>query len=296
MENSPTIQSIVDSVIKDITKRVASVELHETEYDLDQSGEHCSLCVTVQGEYKITIIYNAEQRLLRTIAEHMKRGPISDSEEIALYTKEYFNILCGHVVSLINHITHSSARFGIPQYAKGAYALGDGTQPFFKIAYQSEEGEACIKGVIEESEPFAGPLAKLQNKEATNEEKEKTRMKKRIMVVDDSRFIYEEMKHMFEGSEFEIAKYCMSGEEALEAYGTVTPDAVTMDIILPGIDGLDTTREILKKWPEAKVIVVSSLAYGDTMSEAQKIGATDFIFKPFERQQVLGVLEKVTNA
>ena len=48
--------------------------------------------------------------------------------------------------------------------------------------------------------------------------------KYRIMVVDDSRVIYAEMKKMLEGSDIEIIGYCRSGEEALEQYGTMKPD------------------------------------------------------------------------
>lgn len=120
-------------------------------------------------------------------------------------------------------------------------------------------------------------------------------MKKKIMVVDDSRFIYEEMKHMLAESDFEISSYCMNGESVLEAYEKCEPDAVTMDIILPGMDGLDTTISLLKKWPDARVIVVSSLAYGETMESAKNVGAVDFIFKPFEKKQLIETLVKVTR-
>lgn len=52
--------------------------------------------------------------------------------------------------------------------------------------------------------------------------------KYRIMVVDDSRVICAEMKKMLEGSDIEIIGYCRSGEEALEQYGTMKPDLVTL--------------------------------------------------------------------
>ena len=53
----------------------------------------------------------------------------------------------------------------------------------------------------------------------------------RIMVVDDSRVIYAEMKKMLEGSDIEIAAFCRNGEDALEQYEEVKPDLVTLDII-----------------------------------------------------------------
>lgn len=120
-------------------------------------------------------------------------------------------------------------------------------------------------------------------------------MGKSLMIVDDSRFIYEEMKHLLADSEFEIVGYCKDGEEALEQYEKLRPDVVTMDIILPGIDGLDATQALIEKWPDARVVVVSSLAYDDTIERAQQVGALGFIFKPLEKDKMLEVLKKATS-
>ena len=112
-------------------------------------------------------------------------------------------------------------------------------------------------------------------------------MGKRIMVVDDSRMVKLRMEDLLADTEYEIAAYCRSGEEAVEQYGQVLPDVVTMDIIMPGMDGLEASQAILEEHPEAKIIMVSSLAYDDTFEEAKSIGAKGFIDKPFDREQVL---------
>ena len=118
-------------------------------------------------------------------------------------------------------------------------------------------------------------------------------MKKKVMVVDDSRILQMQIGKILSGTDYEVACYCQSGEEAVEKYSEVKPDVVTMDIIMPGMDGLEATRKILQKDSEATIIMVSSLAYDDTLEEAKRIGARGFIGKPFERQQVLGALEEV---
>ncbi len=120
-------------------------------------------------------------------------------------------------------------------------------------------------------------------------------MSKRIMVVDDSSFIWEELQYILGETEYEIVGYAKSGEEAIELYEKLQPDAVTLDIVLPGIDGIDTAKQIRSKWPDAKIIMISSLAYDDTMDEANAAGACDFIFKPFDIQQILDALEKVLS-
>lgn len=112
-------------------------------------------------------------------------------------------------------------------------------------------------------------------------------MGKRLMVVDDSRMVFLQMQNLLKDTEYEIVAYCRSGEEAIEQYGQVLPDLVTMDIIMPGLDGLESAKAILDEHPDAKIIMVSSLAYEDTFDEARAIGAKAFIDKPFEREPLL---------
>lgn len=120
-------------------------------------------------------------------------------------------------------------------------------------------------------------------------------MRKRIMVVDDSRMIGMQMKNMLEGTDFEVAAYCRDGEEAVEQYSQIKPDLVTMDIIMPGMDGLEAAQAILEEDPEARIIMVSSLAYDDTFEEATAIGAKGFIDKPFEKEKLIEIFEQVLS-
>ena len=77
-----------------------------------------------------------------------------------------------------------------------------------------------------------------------------------------------------------------------DRYGEVDPDLVTMDIIMPGIDGLETAEAILKDYPFARIVMVSSLAYDDTINEADNIGVKAFVYKPLEREMLLEAFEK----
>ena len=106
-------------------------------------------------------------------------------------------------------------------------------------------------------------------------------MAKRIMVVDDSRVVRAEMEKMLEGSDMEICEFCRSGEEALEKFEEAKPDLVTMDIVMPGMDGMETCEKLRQRYPEANVFMVSSMAYDDMIDQAVKLGARGFLFKPF---------------
>ena len=119
-------------------------------------------------------------------------------------------------------------------------------------------------------------------------------MKKKIMVVDDSRISEIKIRKLLEDTDFEVVAYCENGEDAIARYDEVAPDVVTMDIIMPGIDGLETAKIILEEHPDARIVMVSSLIYDDTISEAQKVGAKTFLYKPLTREALLRTLEEVT--
>lgn len=112
----------------------------------------------------------------------------------------------------------------------------------------------------------------------------------KVMIVDDSRVVHAEMKKLLADTEFEVVATCRSGENALSTYEECHPDVVTMDIVMPGMDGFAAARTIMEKHPEARVLIVSSLAYDDTIDEAVKIGAKGFVFKPINQEQLMGAL------
>lgn len=120
-------------------------------------------------------------------------------------------------------------------------------------------------------------------------------MSKRIMVVDDSRLVRVQLGNVLEGTDYEIVAYCRSGEDAIAQYDEVKPDLVTMDIIMQGMDGLDASELILKEHPDARIVMISSLAYDDTFEKAKAIGARGFVDKPFHQEQLLRVFEQALS-
>lgn len=102
-----------------------------------------------------------------------------------------------------------------------------------------------------------------------------------------------QLQHILSETEYEVAAYCQDGETAITKYEEILPDLVTMDIIMPGIDGLEAAKAILEVHPDAKIVMLSSLVYDDTIEEAKAIGAKAFIYKPFEKEQVLETIKRV---
>ena len=105
-------------------------------------------------------------------------------------------------------------------------------------------------------------------------------MAKRVMVVDDSREVHVQMASLLEDTDYEVAAFCRSGEEAVGRYGQ-------MDIIMPGMDGLKTAQTILERDPDARIVMVSELAYHGTFEEAEALGARGFVGKPFGKERLL---------
>ena len=116
-------------------------------------------------------------------------------------------------------------------------------------------------------------------------------MKKQLMLVDDSLMVKLQISKMLENTDFEIVAYCANGEEAIAKYEEILPDVVTLDLIMPGIDGLETAQVLLEEYPEAKILMVSSLAYEDTIQEADRIGTRGFLYKPLSREKLIEALE-----
>jgi two component, sigma54 specific, transcriptional regulator, Fis family len=111
-------------------------------------------------------------------------------------------------------------------------------------------------------------------------------MYKTILVVDDEESICQSLKGILVDEGYE-ALTAGSGEEALKIIDEELPDLVLLDIWLPGIDGIETLKEIKLKWPQIQVIMISGHGTIDTAVKTTKLGAFDFIEKPLSLDSVV---------
>ena len=118
----------------------------------------------------------------------------------------------------------------------------------------------------------------------------------RVLVVDDAMFMRSMIKDILNNSgKFNVVGEASNGVEAVEVYKNTKPDLVTMDIVMPVMDGIEATKEILKINPSAKIVMVSALGQEPLVIESIAAGARDFIVKPFSPEKVLKVLEQVAK-
>ncbi len=120
-------------------------------------------------------------------------------------------------------------------------------------------------------------------------------MSRRILVVDDEESILRSLAGVLEDEGYDVA-LTRSGEEALEAVETEDPDVVLLDVWLPGIDGIDTLRELRKRYPDLPVLMMSGHANIETAVRATKLGAYDFIEKPLNLDKILLDIENALRA
>ena len=116
----------------------------------------------------------------------------------------------------------------------------------------------------------------------------------KILVVDDASFMRSVLKDIIKsnGLASEIFE-AGDGIEGVKTYQKIKPDLVTMDVNMPRADGIQALRAILKIDPQAKVIMITSVEEKHIVQDAIKLGARDYVVKPFDRSNVPLVINKV---
>ena len=117
--------------------------------------------------------------------------------------------------------------------------------------------------------------------------------KARVLVVDDAVVMRMMIKDILSKNGFEIVGEAQNGAEAVEKYKDLRPDVVTMDMVMPGVDGIAAVKQIVLQDPAAKILMCTSLGQEALLNEAMQAGATSYITKPFQPSKILESIEKV---
>ena len=114
-----------------------------------------------------------------------------------------------------------------------------------------------------------------------------------IMVVDDSGITTKKLSKLLEELGHTVVGVARTGKEAVEMYNAINPDIVTMDITMPGMDGIEATQAILKKFKDALIIMVTSHNQEAKVLEAIRAGAVGYVIKPFKPDTVQRSIDRV---
>jgi len=115
-----------------------------------------------------------------------------------------------------------------------------------------------------------------------------------VLVVDDEALTLRTISRALREEGYEVF-LASSGEEALEVYVQEKPDMALLDVVLPGIDGIEVLRQIKKHNPAAIVLMMSAYHQVERAVEAMKLGAYDYLIKPFHLADLSNTIRRATE-
>ena len=118
---------------------------------------------------------------------------------------------------------------------------------------------------------------------------------KKILIADDSLFMRKVLTDIISSKtdKYKILE-AHSGTSALEMFKKESPDLILLDIIMPESEeaGLKVLRKVMKTDPEAKVVMITAVGQELIIEECKRLGAKNYITKPFDEEQVVQTVEK----
>lgn len=118
--------------------------------------------------------------------------------------------------------------------------------------------------------------------------------KGKILVLDDEKIVLDSVSRILEDEDYRV-KTCQKGEEALETLKEGGFDILITDLKMPGMDGLQAMEAMLEIDPDLSVIMFTAYSTVDSAVKAMKLGAVDYIRKPFTPDQLTGLVLKVMS-
>ena len=117
----------------------------------------------------------------------------------------------------------------------------------------------------------------------------------KILIVDDSRTSRKMLRNILESNGHEIIDEAVNGQEGVQKFQALKPDVVTLDITMPIVDGVEALKMIKALDSDSKVVMVTAAGQKNKMIECIKAGANEFLTKPFEQQEIVDVINKMSN-
>ncbi len=114
----------------------------------------------------------------------------------------------------------------------------------------------------------------------------------KVLVCDDALFMRAMIRQTLEGAGYEVVGEAEDGRQAIDKYQECEPDLVTMDIVMPGLSGIDTVRAIVQMDPNARILVCSAMGQDALAVQAMEAGAKEYVVKPFRSSHILEAAER----
>ncbi len=116
-----------------------------------------------------------------------------------------------------------------------------------------------------------------------------------ILIADDASFIRSTLKFIVESCGHKVIGMANDGIEVVKMYQDRKPDIVTLDIMMKATNGITALKEIIEYDPKAKVLMISAMGMENKKEECMKLGASGFIRKPFNNDEIIGDIQKILS-
>lgn len=118
----------------------------------------------------------------------------------------------------------------------------------------------------------------------------------RLLIADDQKLFAEGLKSILETRDpgVVVPAIAYDGTQAVRLALELKPDAILMDVMMPGMDGIEATREICARWPEAKILMLTTFDDGENIRGALAAGALGYVLKDISVQDLISTLKGLT--
>ena len=116
----------------------------------------------------------------------------------------------------------------------------------------------------------------------------------RVLIVDDHAILRQALRYLLEAhSQIEVVGDASSGREAVSATEKLMPDVVLMDMVMPGLNGLEATRQIRKRTPKTRVLILTGYMEDEQIISALRAGASGYVVKRSDTDELLLGIQSV---
>lgn len=120
-------------------------------------------------------------------------------------------------------------------------------------------------------------------------------MSQKVLIVDDSLYMRTIIKDALSAAGYEVVGQASTGEQAIDQAIELMPDIITLDNILPDMLGLDILKVLREEELKSKIVMITAVGQQSVVDEGMRLGADDYIVKPFTSEQLLASLEKLSD-
>ncbi|MDR2405410.1 MAG: response regulator [Deltaproteobacteria bacterium] len=116
-----------------------------------------------------------------------------------------------------------------------------------------------------------------------------------VLIVDDSPVMRQMLFKLFNSQGFNVVGQASDGEEALRLFDELKPELTTLDIVMPKLRGTEVLEKLMEKYPGSRIIMASSVSDARTVMHCLKIGAKQYIIKPYDEEKVMQAVKKALD-